>query len=133
MSARSNWPLGHPHLTLAAPHTHDAHAIAIESVHDAKRRMDDLAKLRDTELRDDPAALREVRQPLDLEHDLLNQALTDFGDIELGVPRADLVQVPNRGRGEADAASARHLQAKPSRLLTSPRSVSRPSSKSMSP
>src|SRR5665647_1444372 len=62
--------LWEPEKALAAPNPDDAYAVGVQPVDDAQRRMDDLAKLSEPELRHHPAALRELGEALDLRDDL---------------------------------------------------------------
>src|SRR5665647_146603 len=106
LSLRFSWD---PEKALVAPNPDDAYAVGVQPVDDAERRMDDLAKLSEPELRHHPAALRELGEALDLRDDLAQQPLAHIGSLLLREPGPHRFQVVNGGVGESDAALARHV------------------------
>jgi len=83
------------------------------TVNDAEGRVDDLSQRSDAKLRDDPPALRELGEALDLRHNLAQQALANVGDIQLRIPRANVLEIRDRRVGEADRVSGRHVRSDP--------------------
>jgi len=71
--------------------------------------MDDLAKLGEAKLRHHAAALGKVGKPLDVRHHFAQQAFADLGNLLLGIPAADRLEVRDGGGRETDAVPARHV------------------------
>jgi len=95
----------------AAPHPHDAHTTLTHAVNNAEGRVDDLAQRSDAKLRNDPPALWELGEALDLRHDLAQQALANVGNIQLRIPRANVLEIRDRRVGGAYRVSGRHVRS----------------------
>ena len=67
------------HQPFAAPYANDGDLGVLASIHDPIRRELELAKPWRLELRDDPSAVGELHELLDLRDDRDDQACTDLG------------------------------------------------------
>jgi hypothetical protein len=83
------------HETFTAPNPDNVDGV-IEPVDDAKRMVDDFAKLSEAELGHHTTTLGTVTEPADLVENLAQQALTHMAGLSFDIPEADLFQVGDR-------------------------------------
>ena len=84
-------------LALATPNPNHPQQISIMPIDDAKRRMDQLPKVRSLEFRHHPPHVRVVRKALDALEDLTYKPQTHLWRTILSVPGQDVPQVGQCG------------------------------------